>query len=102
MRRRVEVLPRAASQIRTIAAWWVENRPTAPELFVEELDRALDRIAVTPQAGSLYARSRHRGIRRVHLGRSGFHVYYSVSDLERLISVRAVWHAARGRGPALK
>lgn len=37
--RRVYLAPEAREQARIIDAWWRENRPSAPELFVAELSR---------------------------------------------------------------
>jgi hypothetical protein len=38
---KVELSAEAAAQIERIDAWWRVNRPAAPGLFAEELERAL-------------------------------------------------------------
>jgi plasmid stabilization system protein ParE len=95
---RVEVAPRARTQIRRIAEWWTANRPAAADLFMNELEAALDSLARGVLLGVPYA-FRSFPVRRLVLPRSAYHVYYSVDG--DLVKVRSVWHAARGAGPAL-
>jgi plasmid stabilization system protein ParE len=97
----VLVAARAEAEIRTIDAWWRENRQDAPSLFVEELRGAIERLAATPMLGVAYAAPRPSGVRRLLLRRTRCHVYFTVEDARPLVIVRAVWHASRGRGPRL-
>ena len=87
--------------MRAIVDWWVPNRPHAPDLFTAELQACLSRLAGHPGSGALYRRAPIRGVRRTLLRRSRYHVYYTFDASEGLITVRAVWHAGRGTGPAL-
>ena len=77
-----------------------ENRPAAPDLFLDELAASFDVIGHAPQIGRLYRRSPVLGTRRFLLAASRYHVYYvpQIAD----VKVLAVWHARRGIGPPLR
>jgi len=47
-------------QIREIDGWWTKNRPTAVELFLNELSEAFEVIAGAPQIGSVARTARRR------------------------------------------
>jgi plasmid stabilization system protein ParE len=97
---RVVVTDTAERHIETIEEWWATNRPDAPLLFVEEVEAAFARIASTPRSGAPYRRTTVGAeVRRVLLRRTRHHVYYTCEGGRAVI--RAVWHAARGRGPRL-
>lgn len=95
---RVELSEEADAQVIQIDAWWRDNRLTAPDLFADELDRALEDIGATPTIGTLY-RDGSPIVRRLLLRRSHYHVYF-VQDSNR-IYVLAVWSCFRGEGPRL-
>jgi plasmid stabilization system protein ParE len=99
---RLELAPRAESQIRRVAAWWRENRGAAPDLFSLELAYVLETLVQTPSIGTLYAERRGVVIRRVLLPRTRYHVYFNYDAALGVIAVRAVWHARRGAGPDLR
>jgi plasmid stabilization system protein ParE len=98
---RLEVAPRAEAQIRRVSDWWRANRPAAPELFARELARALETLVEAPGSGVRYGERRGVAIRRLLLRKSSYHVYFSYDQVGDVVSVRAVWHAARGVGPSL-
>jgi len=98
-RRTVVVTRRAAADIDAADAWWHEHRPAAPGAVHEELARAFDLIAVHPGIGAAARSSRLKSVRRVHLSRIRYHVYYRASA--NTVEVLALWHASRGRGPDL-
>jgi plasmid stabilization system protein ParE len=98
---RVELAPRALAHVRQIETWWRANRPAAPTLFSDELIRLFERLAEGTAPGVKYPFGGAFEVRRALLARSRYHVYYSLEREEDLVKVRAVWHAARGRGPAL-
>lgn len=101
MRRyRVEAADPAPEHVRKIEAWWTENRREAETLFTEELAAAFERLAASPSSGVPYRPARQKDVRRLLLKRSRYHVY-TVDQKAALVIVRAVWHAARGRGPRL-
>ncbi len=93
-------LSRAArSDVRAASDWWTANRPMAPLLFVEELERALLLIEAQPDAGQAAADADMEGVRRVVLHRTRYVLYYRV-HLQR-VEVLRVWHTSRGEAPKL-
>jgi plasmid stabilization system protein ParE len=98
---RLEIAPRAERQIRRIEAWWRVNRPAAPMLFAEELADALESVTALPSQGTTYRELGGVPIRRLLLRRSRYHVFFSFDIHRDVVSLRAVWHAARGAGPTL-
>jgi plasmid stabilization system protein ParE len=95
----VVITARAASEIDEAAIWWVRNRPAAPGAIREDLARALSLLAAQPHVGAVARNTRLLGVRRVHLSRVRYHVYYRVTDVA--VEVLAFWHASRGTGPKL-
>ena len=96
----------ARAQLDEVAAWWLENRPAAPELFENELAAALGVLTTVPRAGSLYAHPRAAGIRRLLLLRCRYHLYYSIEPETdgpgEIVTIVSLWHTRRGAGPALR
>ena len=95
----VKITRRAAAQIRDGASWWSANRPKAPGAFAEDLRRAVELISHQPTIGTRAASKRLRDVRRVHLGRIRYYLYYRVQT-DR-VEILAVWHSSRGRDPVL-
>lgn len=92
---------RARRHIEKIQAWWVENRPAAPALFLDELAGAERRLRKKPTLGLVYAEHKSGVVRRVLLTRTSHHLYYRYHpDRDELI-VLAVWGAPKERGPKL-
>lgn len=98
-RHRVELSPEALDQAQLIRAWWMENRPAAPDLFAEELAAAVRKLASLPRIGAPYDAPGFREMRRVLLARTRYHVYYAVDQDERIVRIHAIWHLSRGTGP---
>ena len=96
----VVITRRAARQVEAAAAWWKANRLAAPDAFRDDLAAALNLIAEQPTCGVPTA-SRYPGLRRVHLSRVGYSVYYRLAPRLRQVQVIAVWHAHRGTPPPL-
>jgi plasmid stabilization system protein ParE len=91
----------AKAQILSAEEWWRLNRPKAPGAIGEELERASSLIAAQPGVGSTARDADLAGVRRLHLARVRYDIYYRVNeDLER-VEVLAFWHASRGRQPVL-
>jgi plasmid stabilization system protein ParE len=96
----IEFSPRARRAVARGRRWWRENRDKAPDAFDEELDRLLAAIEIAPSlVGSATSRAPH--IRRVFLKRIRYYVFFEASKDGERVSILAVWHASRGRGPAL-
>ena len=98
--RPVRIVSSAARAIAEAAEWWVANRPKAPDAFVTELERALQLIAFQPSIGARATNVKLAGVRRVHLARVHYHLYYRVTS-EPAIEVLALWHTSRGASPEL-
>jgi len=96
--RRVYLAPEAREQARIIDAWWRENRPSAPELFVAELSSAFATLASAPKAGTPYPLEL-TGVRRLLLRSTRYHVYYRVKEDD--VMIVAIWSSVRGSGPGL-
>ena len=96
---RIEITDNAQAHIAAASAWWHENRPAAPDAFLDELDRIFDLLLVEPAMGTLAINTRLAGVRRVTLSRVRYHVYYRLAD--DAIQILAVWHTSRGQGPDL-
>ncbi len=95
----VRITPGAATQIREAAAWWAQNRLSAPRAVTEELERAFTLLAVQPNLGAQARNTRLRGVRRIYLSRIRYHLYYRLAT--DAVEVLAFWHASRGTGPPL-
>jgi len=96
----VRIVSSAARAIVEAAEWWTANRPKAPDAFVAELERALQLIASQPVIGARATNANLPGVRRVHLARIRYHLYYRVTS-EPAIEVLALWHSSRGTSPEL-
>ena len=97
----IRIVNSAASAIREAAEWWIANRPKAPEAFTEELRRALQLIAQHPDIGARAQNVNLAGVRRVHLARVHYHLYYRVLTDPSAIEVLALWHTSRGAEPPM-
>ena len=96
---RLRLARRALDDAKRKKTWWQRNRPDAADLFEQELDAILERIAASPAIGQ---RVEQRGgvlVRRWLMPRTRNHVYYALEASE--IVVLAIWGAPRGRGPKL-
>ncbi len=97
---RLRLARRALADAKRKKTWWQRNRPDAADLFEQELNATLERIAAAPAIGQ---RVEQRGgdvwVRRWLMPKTRDHVYYAVEATE--IVVLAVWGAPRGRGPKL-
>ena len=96
---RIEVAPRARSQLMAILAWWATNRPASPMLVLEEFEHVVELLAKTPGLGRQY--QPRPDVRRILLARSQYHVYYVIDQPRRLIRVVSIWHTARSKPPLI-
>jgi plasmid stabilization system protein ParE len=95
----LQIARRAAAQIEKADAWWLDNRPAAPEAFREDLKAAFALLALQPGVGSKVSSARLDGVRRLHLGRIRYYLFYRVKDQQ--LVVLSVWHTSRGAAPVL-
>lgn len=96
----VRIVGSAAGAIADAATWWATNRPKSPHAFVLDLENALKLLALHPGIGARATNSGLDGVRRVHLARVHYHLYYRVTP-EPAIEVLALWHTSRRDNPSL-
>lgn len=96
---RLRIARRAAVEIERAEQWWLENRPAAPEALRADLKGALTLLLRQPGVGVKVGNTRLTGVRRLHLGRIRYFVFYRVHDDE--LVVLSVWHSNRRRSPVL-
>ena len=96
---KVRVTKRGQAQIDRAALWWDENRPLAPEAFDEELAEAFSLLSIEPGIGAPVRNVRTQGVRRLHLARIHYFLYYRMHRGD--VQVLAVWHTSRGGSPNL-
>jgi len=65
----------------------------------EELAEAFKLLAAQPAIGVPALNVKTRGVRRVHLARIHYYLYYRVYVDE--VQILALWHTSRGSGPQL-
>ncbi|MCX5724773.1 MAG: type II toxin-antitoxin system RelE/ParE family toxin [Nitrospirae bacterium] len=97
----VRIVSSAARAIVEAAEWWVANRTKAPDAFAVELERALQLLASQPSIGSQARNVRLAGVRRIHLPRVHYHLYYRVISELKTVEILALWHTKRGGSPDL-
>jgi plasmid stabilization system protein ParE len=94
-RYRIGLHLRAAAEIDQIAKWWRKNRPAAPRLFLDELDRAFATIAEHPEIGRKVGLRAYPKARTYVLRRTRYVVIYNVDDEAGVIAVARVRHGKR-------
>jgi plasmid stabilization system protein ParE len=95
----VEVTPRALAQLERAAQWWEANRPAAPGAIADDFEAAIKLLVRQPSIGARSTSKRFPELRRLHLERVRYHVYYDVRSTK--VVVLAFWHASRGTAPRL-
>lgn len=96
---RINVVPDAQDAIREAIVWWRNHRPKAPDAVVQELRRAFRLLRVQPSIGSHANNPKLAGVRRVHLSRIRYHLYYRVNEERGVVDVLALWHSSRSEPP---
>ena len=96
---RLRIARRAASEIERAERWWLENRPAAPDAFRADLKGGFTLLVRQPGVGVKVSNARLSGVRRLHLGRIRYFVYYRLLSDE--LVVLSVWHSSRGKSPIL-
>ena len=97
----VEVSALASGHIREAEAWWRINRTKAPNAIREELQRASGLIAVQPHIGTRARNLTLVGVRRLHLARIRYDIYYRVAGVPQQLEILAFWHTSRGSKPPI-
>ncbi|HQY58877.1 MAG: type II toxin-antitoxin system RelE/ParE family toxin [Nitrospira sp.] len=97
----VRIVGSAGQAIVDAAEWWVSNRPKAPDTFAIELERAIQILASQPLIGSQARNVKLAGVRRLHLPRVRYYLYYRVISHPEVVEILALWHTSRGISPNL-
>jgi len=95
----VLVKPRARREIHEAAAWWSENRLSAPGAVAHDLKEALELLVEFPGIGTRVENAKSPETRRWLLKRVGYHVYYR--PRWQYLEVVAFWGSERGNGPSV-
>ena len=95
---KVRVSKRAQAQIERAAEWWDQHRDLAPQAFDEDLAKALLLLGTEPLIGAPFASVSAAGVRRLHLARTRYHLYYRIR--RGAVEVIAFWHTSRGTRPS--
>lgn len=96
---RLRIARRAVIEIERAERWWLENRPAAPDALRADLRGAFVLLLRQPGVGVKVGNARLNGVRRLHLGRIRYFIYYQVRNEE--LVVLSVWHSNRRRQPIL-
>jgi plasmid stabilization system protein ParE len=97
----VRIVGSAGQAILDAAEWWLANRPKAPDAFAVELERAFQLLASQPLIGAQARNVKLAGVRRIHLLRVHYHLYYRVTSESKTVEILALWHTKRGGSPDL-
>ena len=97
----IEVSELADHQIREADAWWRENRLKAPNAIREELERIGALISSRPHLGARAINVRLPGVRRIHIERIHYDLYFRVVGSPEYIEIVAFWGSRRGTGPPI-
>jgi plasmid stabilization system protein ParE len=92
----------AAEQIRAASDWWRANRTKAPNAFTEDLTQTTALLALQPDLGARARNAALPGVRRVHLPRIRYDLYYRVIEGPAgSLEILALWHSSRSGNPLL-
>lgn len=95
-RREVVFTQRSRDQLRAAKTWWIDNDRSVG-ILADEVEQAVDFLALLPGAGTPYPQAKIAGLRRLYLRRASSHLYYTFN--RGTVTIRAFWHARRGQGP---
>lgn len=82
----------AQGEMNEAAAWYERQREGLGNEFLDDVERCLARIGVTPHAAIVW----RDDVRRRHVGRFPYHVFYRVTPSE--VDVVAIAHEKRRPG----
>ncbi len=90
---------RTTREIERVVQWWAVNRPSAPGAVRQDLQAALNLLLVQPRIGVRVNEASSPDVRRLHLDRIRYWVYYRVR--RNRLEVLSVWQSNRGSGPSV-
>ena len=97
---KIVLLAEAQRRFEAEDEWWRENRD-AKELFTDEFEQTLERLAAKPDVGQTYRTTRGKLVQRVLMKKTRCHVYYFHDRENDLVEVHTIWGAHKERGPGL-
>lgn len=97
----IEVSELANEQIREADAWWRKNRLKAPNAIREELERISALIRFQPRIGARAVNVKLSGVRRIHIERIHYDVYYRIVGSPAYVEIVAFWGSRRGTTPPI-
>ena len=109
----LHILPRAIRDIDRIEVWHVTNQAAVPHNWLrfssdhaawpgavrDDVEATAARIASHPGLGARVRQSKTPDVRRFHLRRFKYWLYYRVRG--DTLQILTIWHSARGKGPAV-
>ena len=98
----VVIVDVAEAQLREIVEWWSANRPAAPDLVTDELERCVTLLEGTPDAGVCFRRTPVPGVRRLVMKKTRHFVYYVHDATRAVVYIIAVWGTPKGEDPVLR
>jgi plasmid stabilization system protein ParE len=94
--------PQADAEADRALDWWLENRDKAPQLFEQELARAIAKLKETPRIGQrILTRGLNFEVRFLLLPKTRFRLFYRVLPEADLVEILRLWHTSRGAEPDL-
>ena len=97
----VRFTPEALDEVEKEDEWWRTHRLAAPELFLEELESAIERLVEQPRSGKAVREPDAPALQRVLLRKTRRHVYYLYNVDQDELVIHSVWGAVRGSKPEL-
>jgi len=76
--------------------WWRENRPAVPTLLEDEMQAVVLQLAESPNIGAPVSHPLVKGLRRLSLEGSRYHLYYRIHPRRRVVWLVRLWHMSRG------
>ena len=98
----VLLVAEAEHHLVAIDAWWSAERPTRPNLFLDEFERGVRLLSQLPEIGPLFSRASRPGVRRLLLQKSRHWLYHTYDREHGVVYVLAIWSAHRGEDPPLE
>jgi plasmid stabilization system protein ParE len=95
----VQFSPGARKVLLEVRQWWLENRPSAPHAFDQDIADAVARLHHLPLSGTPYADGPRSDVRRLLLRRSRYSLFFSVHEATAVVRIGAIWHMSRGKMP---
>jgi plasmid stabilization system protein ParE len=88
----------AARQLRDARDWWLANRDKAPRAFDQDVATMLGCLEERPELVGRPLEGQP-SVRRVHLQRIRYYMYFEIVDDGDGVAILAFWHERRGADP---